>query len=616
MKVAEKKAKCLELYLKRKILHSGLKKTEEEVKKEFDLELIEITSLALKFTNSLNKASEIALALIIQGIAKSEAESVLDLLKTGKYLNGSLFSEKAISLKIARLLSTNAGLKYLDSEKKIEILELEKEGYIINPSYVRPSSGGKYLRAYMSFHYRSYMEEIIYTLINKGLENLDFYFALKASKYSYIPYVHLLHISQIPDKKIIDRLIEIGKLKEHQTFIMANELERFSNSREYGKTLLSDYTLDLIDQKIAKAKTLPFDYTHLLGTCYFQTGIPYNEEKELMVEKIGKTNVKLQVVYYLFTTSKSILTTNFCNLTNTDPKFFKHLRLWGNLFNTKELTLEEVAYFVANKKTFYRKLFGCSNKTIVKNVHKCNIINIEFCSVFYGLFKSDPNLVYLGLTSPMPLIKKLLKELTATSIQDLKQYFEPLFLKWGLHTTLRMLDKTTYRYRGREIELEPSIITDTARMYFQLSRLSGQENLLNRRIQCWYSLHQQFILELSKINYKDKKLYQDPQIIHLDRVSAIDKSWELIIPDNYSILKYWGEAMQNCIASYADYINNREGYIILVACESYPAYGIQIENSQIIQFKGYRNSPPDEKLAREIIETLRYAGLLWGRYFS
>lgn len=191
--------------------------------------------------------------------------------------------------------------------------------------------------------------------------------------------------------------------------------------------------------------------------------------------------------------------------------------------------------------------------------------------------------------------------------------FEPdaieLLKAIGDAPALRMVATTTFKVRGEVKSVEKFHVKDSGYLWNNI-----KEKPELGRVRCWLSLHEDLARQFVK-EQPDEALKIHPDWQPLNGLCAIDGAWEIEIPYNTSILKYWGEKLQHCVGGYGPKINKGECVIFGVKIDRIITYTVEMcpdswskgKQWSCNQFYGVRNSSAPHKLERSVLDALSQA---------
>ena len=180
----------------------------------------------------------------------------------------------------------------------------------------------------------------------------------------------------------------------------------------------------------------------------------------------------------------------------------------------------------------------------------------------------------------------------------------PLMRGWHPKTRLRMLTTLRYRYRGVDYPVSANMVRDTGYMWTQLRQTPHLG-----RIRCWFTLHE--LMQNQLIEEQPEERLPVPQAWEaVDRLSAVDGSWELRLPHCASTLKEWGRILDNCVGAYTRAIKNGRSVVLAVLEGGLVTHAIEVASGEVRQFYAVHNSPPKAEICEEVEDSLRQANLI------
>ena len=142
--------------------------------------------------------------------------------------------------------------------------------------------------------------------------------------------------------------------------------------------------------------------------------------------------------------------------------------------------------------------------------------------------------------------------------------FEPdavnFLLSLPMTARLRLLQATTFKYRGQTQKITPDHVRDTGYIFKNLRNIPNLG-----RIRCWFSVHETlskaFVEELP-----DEAIPIPAGWERLDGLCDVNGAWELEFPRRVATLKYWGSyaVFDNCAATYGPAIKQGRSIIFAV----------------------------------------------------
>jgi hypothetical protein len=232
-------------------------------------------------------------------------------------------------------------------------------------------------------------------------------------------------------------------------------------------------------------------------------------------------------------------------------------------------------------------LFGCQGKATTKAFSHCqNKDALRW-------------VIALGIKNPDLLIKYFrLEECIAFQIEAVEflQSLKP-------EVALRMVATTTFKIRGEVKPVEQYLVRDTGYLWNQI-----QEKPDLGRIRCWLTVHEElarrFVLE-----QPDEALPISPSYQPIQGLCAVDRSWEIELPDRTGTLKLWGEQLHNCVGGYGPKIRAGQCVVFAVRIHGVVKYAVEMVGNHCQQFLGERNCSAPDHLRVAVLDALKDAGI-------
>lgn len=253
----------------------------------------------------------------------------------------------------------------------------------------------------------------------------------------------------------------------------------------------------------------------------------------------------------------------------------------------KECSLQDCLEQIAehgDAKTIVNSIFKCNGKATIAAFQNANKDAWQYAM---HLAVGDANLCqkYFAIKTCLPFYSE--------SIAFLKSL--------DSRVALRMIQTTTYKVRGVENPVEDYLVKDTGAMF---ENLKSDRNI--GRVRCWLSAHEElarrFIAE-----QPNEALPVHKDFERIDGLSAIDRSWELVLPRSTCTLKLWGNILSHCVGGYGEYVKSGRSVIIGVMIQGVIKYTIEYQKgSEWIcnQFYGVRNSSPSSDFKSLILDEI------------
>lgn len=169
---------------------------------------------------------------------------------------------------------------------------------------------------------------------------------------------------------------------------------------------------------------------------------------------------------------------------------------------------------------------------------------------------------------------------------------------------LRLLQATTFRYRGTEQLVSDDHIRDTGYLWKNIK----QKPELGR-IRCWFRVHEQLSAAFVK-ELPDEALPIPAGWECVDGLNTVHGKWSLELPKRVATLKYYGEAMGNCVGGYGPAIKSGRSVIFVVREHGLLTHCVEVSRGFVQQFYRSGNSSPDREIQEAVEATLRQAGLI------
>ena len=235
-------------------------------------------------------------------------------------------------------------------------------------------------------------------------------------------------------------------------------------------------------------------------------------------------------------------------------------------------------------------LFGCSGKATVKAFSQCQ--NSDVWKWAAALGDKNPDKVQKILSLPQVV------------------GFEPEAIDFlqtlGDKTQIRLLAKTTFRYRGEDVELSSDYIRDTGYLW---------KNIQNKpelgRVRCWFSVHE--VLSAAFVEELPDEVLPVPQSWQpVDGLSSVNRRWEIKLPRRVNDLKLWGRLLDNCVGGYGPAVKSSRSVIFGVFEEGHISHCVEVDPTwgRVNQFYRRRNSTADGYIREDVVTCLSMAGLV------
>lgn len=165
-----------------------------------------------------------------------------------------------------------------------------------------------------------------------------------------------------------------------------------------------------------------------------------------------------------------------------------------------------------------------------------------------------------------------MRSITLTQIRQFYAMFSPHFIK--------KLEKAS-----------GWLVRDSIQQYYESN---GYIQVNHRRWRDWRELHDYISVEYRKLGQKNRKIPEGKLIKKLKKLPAMN-GMTFIHPIDTHTLVDWGQAMSNCIASYTGDAVSKRTILLGVERSGELLYNIEIENNQVRQFFGKRNTSPTKE---------------------
>lgn len=180
----------------------------------------------------------------------------------------------------------------------------------------------------------------------------------------------------------------------------------------------------------------------------------------------------------------------------------------------------------------------------------------------------------------------------------------PFLLSLPLVSRIRLLSATTFKYRGVIQPITDDYIRDTGYLW---SNIQTKPEL--GRVRCWFSVHEQlsaaFVAELP-----DEALPIPAGWERVDGLCAVDGSWILELPKRVATLKYYGEALKNCVGGYGPAIKSGRSVIFVVREKGLLTHCVEVCGGEFNQFYRTGNSSPNHETKKSVELALQQTKLI------
>jgi hypothetical protein len=176
----------------------------------------------------------------------------------------------------------------------------------------------------------------------------------------------------------------------------------------------------------------------------------------------------------------------------------------------------------------------------------------------------------------------------------------------GDKTQIRLLAKTTFRYRGEDVELSSDYVRDTGYLW---------KNIRNKpdlgRVRCWFSIHE--VLSAAFVEELPDEVLPVPQAWQpVDGLSEVSRKWEIKLPKRVNDLKLWGKLLNNCVGGYGPAVQQNRSIIFGVFEEGHISHCVEVDPTwgRVNQFYKRSNQYADPHIRESVVHSLSMAGLV------
>lgn len=248
--------------------------------------------------------------------------------------------------------------------------------------------------------------------------------------------------------------------------------------------------------------------------------------------------------------------------------------------------IEEAILKHGSPKVVCESLLGCSGKATVKAFQKSKPDAWRWAgAIAFG----DANAVQ--------------KILSMTTLIEWEPDAVNFLLSLPMVSRLRMLQATTFKYRGEVQPISPDHVRDTGYLW---DNIENKPNL--GRVRCWFSVHERlaaaFVEELP-----DEDLPIPQGWEHVDGLCSVNGEWEIELPKCVATLKYYGQILSNCVGGYGPAIKSGRSVVFVVREYGKITHCVEFSNGSWNQFYKARNSSPDPDIKESVLAALEQAGL-------
>lgn len=263
---------------------------------------------------------------------------------------------------------------------------------------------------------------------------------------------------------------------------------------------------------------------------------------------------------------------------------------YGVIELPKEVTIEAIQEAIiqyASPAIACQTLFGVSGKATIKAFQNSDRDRWNWAkAIAYGDADAVQKILNLGeCVSYQPDAINFLKSLP-------------------MQSRIRLLQATTFKYRGQINPISDDHVRDTGYLW---SNIQNKPEL--GRIRCWFSVHETlaaaYVAELP-----DEALPIPQGWEKVNGLCAVDRSWELEFPRRVATLKYYGQALRNCVGGYGNAIKSGRSVIFVVREQGVLTHCVEISDGYVRQFYRSGNSEPDYTVKESVIKALEQAKLL------
>lgn len=170
-------------------------------------------------------------------------------------------------------------------------------------------------------------------------------------------------------------------------------------------------------------------------------------------------------------------------------------------------------------------------------------------------------------------------------------------------TRLRLLQETTFRYRGEECNISSDHIRDAGYLW---ANIETKPDL--GRLRCWFSIHEAlasaFVEELP-----DEAVSIPMGWEILDGLCSVNGAWELEFPRRVATLKYWGKVMRNCIGGYGPAVKSGRSVVFAVREQGQLTHCVEFDADGCCrQFYQSGNQPADHSIQESVLAAIGESG--------
>lgn len=173
-----------------------------------------------------------------------------------------------------------------------------------------------------------------------------------------------------------------------------------------------------------------------------------------------------------------------------------------------------------------------------------------------------------------------------------------------LQSRVRLLGATTFKYRGQVNPISDDHIRDTGYLW---KNIQTKPDL--GRIRCWFSVHE--TLAAAYVDALPDEALPIPQGWEkVNGLCSILGEWELEFPRRVATLKYYGQALRNCVGGYGNAIKSGRSVIFVVREQGVLTHCVEVTDGYVRQFYRSGNSEPDYEIKESVVAALEQAKLL------
>jgi hypothetical protein len=169
---------------------------------------------------------------------------------------------------------------------------------------------------------------------------------------------------------------------------------------------------------------------------------------------------------------------------------------------------------------------------------------------------------------------------------------------------LRLLQSTTFKYRGIEHQITNDHVRDTGYLW---SNIKERPEL--GRIRCWFSAHEALASAFVK-ELPDEVVPIPRGWERADGLCSVDGSWTLEVPKRVATLKYYGQVFRNCVGGYGNAIKQGRSVVFVVREQGTLTHCVEVCEGRVNQFYKSGNSSPDREIKESVVSALQQAELL------